>query len=121
MGTRPVTKPPDDGLPSSGASNNFLSGLGGDDTLVGGAGNDTLAGGSGADTHVFTGAFGQDTVTDFYAAAGLSDVIRFTTDGASRSRMLFEGRTSDAAVTNPDSSSHAYSVFSRRDSRGTPE
>ena len=62
------------------ASNNFLSGLGGDDTLVGGAGNDTLAGGSGADTHVFTGAFGQDTVTDFYAAAGVSDMIRFSTD-----------------------------------------
>ena len=67
-------------LITGNASNNFLSGLGGDDTLVGGAGNDTLAGGSGADTHVFTGAFGQDTVTDFYAAAGVSDMIRFSTD-----------------------------------------
>src|SRR5262245_13818821 len=33
--------------------------------------------------------------------------IRLTTDAGSRSRMLFDGRTSDAAVTNPDISSHA--------------
>ena len=34
--------------------------------------------------------------------------------------MLFVGRTSAAAVTNPDISSQAYSVCSERDSRGTP-
>ena len=62
------------------AANNFLYGYGGDDTLIGAGGNDTLSGGSGVDTFVFTGAFGQDTIIDFYAAPGASDVIRFTTD-----------------------------------------
>ena len=35
--------------------------------------------------------------------------------------MLFDGRTSDAAVTKPAISSQAYSVFSSRLSRVTPE
>lgn len=40
-----------------------LSGGAGNDTLVGGAGNDHLDGGEGNDTAVFTGAFGQYTVS----------------------------------------------------------
>ena len=39
---------------------------------------------------------------------------------ASRSSTLLLGRTSDAAVMNPASSSHANSVFSSRLSRVTP-
>ena len=35
--------------------------------------------------------------------------------------MLFDGRTSAAAVTMPDISSQANSACSSRDSRGTPE
>ena len=52
-------------------------------------------------------------------ARAKASFIRLTTDDASRSMMLFVGRTSAAAVTNPDISSHAYNVCSRRDSRGT--
>ena len=46
--------------------------------------------------------------------------IRLTTDDASRSSTLFDGRTYAAAVTNPAISSHAYRTFSSLDSRGTP-
>src|SRR5438094_7547770 len=46
--------------------------------------------------------------------------IRFFTELTSRSSTLFVGRTSDAAVTKPASSSHAKSVFSSRLSRDTP-
>jgi len=42
----------------------------GDDVLWGGAGNDTLTGGPGRDLFVCSPAGGQDTITDFDAAAG---------------------------------------------------
>jgi Ca2+-binding RTX toxin-like protein len=80
--------------------NDVLYGLSGNDILDGGAGNDVLNGGSviaaadddvlsggdGADVFVFTqdlsGAqpwgFGQDRVTDFWAGAGATDVIKIT-------------------------------------------
>ena len=56
----------------------------------------------------------------FTPRANALSFIRFTTDFASRSRTLLLGRTSDAAVTNPASSSQAKSVFSSRLSRVTP-
>nr|WP_281432989.1 cadherin domain-containing protein [Microvirga terrestris] len=40
-----------------------LQGDGGNDTLIGGAGNDTLVGGAGMNTGVFSGAFGDYTIT----------------------------------------------------------
>ena len=46
--------------------------------------------------------------------------MRFFTELASRSSTLLLGRTSDAAVMKPASSSHANSVFSSRLSRVTP-
>ena len=56
----------------------------------------------------------------FTARANALSFIRLITDAASRSRTLLLGRTSAAAVTNPAISSHANSVCSSRDSRGTP-
>lgn len=45
--------------------------------LTGGAGTDILQGGEGADEFVFGAGFGTDTILDFAAGAGLSDVITF--------------------------------------------
>ncbi|TFL18381.1 hypothetical protein [Jannaschia formosa] len=45
--------------------NDILQGGAGDDLLRGGAGDDTLTGGEGADTFLFTGARGDNVVTDF--------------------------------------------------------
>src|SRR6185436_19966214 len=55
------------------------------------------------------------------ARANALSFIRLMTEGASRSRTLFDGRTRAAAVTNPAISSHAKSAFSSRLSRATPE
>ena len=59
------------------ASNDFLGGGDGEDTLLGGGGNDTLTGGSGADiliggagADVFI-VSGADTITDFDASTGI--------------------------------------------------
>ena len=51
------------------------------------------------------GAAAQIVAVD--ARAKALSFIRLMTDEASRSRMLFDGRTSDAAVTKPDISSQA--------------
>ena len=48
-----------------GVGNDTLSGSSGNDVINGGAGNDLLFGGSDLDRFVFTGAFGNDTITDF--------------------------------------------------------
>src|SRR5262249_47234149 len=56
----------------------------------------------------------------FTPRANALSFIRFFTELASRSRMLLLGRTYDAAVMKPASSSHAKSVFSSRLSRATP-
>ncbi|MEO0861148.1 MAG: S8 family serine peptidase [Pseudomonadota bacterium] len=55
-----------------GGGNDRLLGQVNADTLVGGAGNDTLTGGTAGDTFIFTGNFGQDTISDF----GFADVAR---------------------------------------------
>lgn len=47
-----------------------------DDTLNGGAGDDTLTGGRGNDTFVFETGMGHDTITDFAAGLGATDVIQ---------------------------------------------
>lgn len=47
-----------------------------DDTLNGGAGDDTLTGGRGNDTFVFEAGMGHDTITDFAAGLGITDVIQ---------------------------------------------
>ncbi|MBT0962389.1 calcium-binding protein [Denitromonas iodatirespirans] len=56
-----------------GADN--LYGGEGDDVLIGGAGNDYLVGDAGSDTYVFGRGDGQDTVSNYDAAAGSVDVI----------------------------------------------
>ncbi|ATN32509.1 hypothetical protein ACO34A_01630 [Rhizobium sp. ACO-34A] len=47
---------------------NSINGQGGDDTITTGAGNDVI---------VFRPNFGMDTITDFQAGAGASDVLEF--------------------------------------------
>ena len=63
-----------DNLLSGGLGNDTLNGDAGNDTLIGGAGADILTGGSGKDAFVVSTAdlsgTGDDTVTDYSAAAG---------------------------------------------------
>jgi hypothetical protein len=46
------------------AGNDYIEGGIGDDKLTGGTGDDTLIGGTGKDNYIFTGLFGNDTITD---------------------------------------------------------
>jgi RTX calcium-binding nonapeptide repeat (4 copies)/Lipase (class 3) len=48
----------------SGQGADVLIGGGGDDILDGGDGNDILVGGAGQDSYLFSGAWGNDTITD---------------------------------------------------------
>ncbi|MGX1788181.1 calcium-binding protein [Bosea sp. NPDC055332] len=48
----------------------------GDDILTGGRGDNRLTGGSGSDVFVFASGFGKDTITDFVAGSGATDVIQ---------------------------------------------
>jgi Ca2+-binding RTX toxin-like protein len=48
-----------------GSGDDILIGGRGNDIISGGAGNDVLTGGSGNNTFVFSGDFGDDTITDF--------------------------------------------------------
>jgi Ca2+-binding RTX toxin-like protein len=66
-----------------GAGNDTLTGNAGNDILDGGAGNDTLNGGTGNDTYLFGRGYGQDTIVDYDAAAGNTDVARFLDNIAS--------------------------------------
>ncbi|MGE4325403.1 MAG: calcium-binding protein, partial [Pseudodonghicola sp.] len=70
-------------LLQGGDSNDLLKGLGGNDTLEGGDGNDKLdggngndmlAGGAGFDRFIFSGKFGNDTISDF-RTAGIKEKI----------------------------------------------
>ncbi|WP_281173396.1 calcium-binding protein [Xenophilus azovorans] len=65
-------------LGGEGADN--LYGGAGDDMLIGGAGNDRLEGGTGNDAYVFGRGDGKDSVYDYDAAAGNSDVALFGED-----------------------------------------
>jgi len=51
---------------------NAVVGAAGNDTLDGGAGNDTLTGSGGNDVFRFMAGFGNDTITDFTAHAGVA-------------------------------------------------
>jgi Ca2+-binding RTX toxin-like protein len=62
------------------ATNNTISGAGGDDILVGGAGNDAMTGGAGSNAFVFRSGFGRDTISDFKAGLGVTDIIEFDSD-----------------------------------------
>jgi Ca2+-binding RTX toxin-like protein len=56
---------------------NLLTGFAGADQLDGAAGNDTLNGGAEADIYQFARGYGQDTVQDNDATAGVKDRIQF--------------------------------------------
>ncbi|WP_302794944.1 calcium-binding protein [Ralstonia pseudosolanacearum] len=66
----------DDAL-QGGAGNDTLYGGNGNDTLEGGSGNDYLTGEGGSDTYVFNSGWGQDTIGNYDASSGRSDVIEF--------------------------------------------
>ncbi|MPY69176.1 MAG: hypothetical protein GEU92_03715 [Alphaproteobacteria bacterium] len=51
-----------------------LYGDAGDDVLDGGAGHDELAGGAGRDRFLFSGTFGDDTISDFTTAVDVIDL-----------------------------------------------
>jgi len=63
-----------------GAGDDTLTGGTGADTLWGSAGDDMLTGGSGADRFAFTGASGNDSITDFDLS---DDTLYFTNTAAS--------------------------------------
>ena len=58
---------------------NVITGNGATNELNGFEGNDTLIGAGGNDIFVFTGSFGQDTITDFSAGPAAGDRIRLET------------------------------------------
>src|SRR5262245_54802095 len=66
-----------------GAGNETLVATNGATVLIGGPG-DTLTGGKGADTYVFTGLFGQNTITNYHANKDIIDLAhsQLTTLGA---------------------------------------
>ncbi|SFK89106.1 FG-GAP repeat-containing protein [Pseudovibrio ascidiaceicola] len=65
----------------TGPANETITGTGGADSLNGGAGDDMLTGGASSDVFIFSGSeFGNDTITDFEAGAGSSDIIQFDSD-----------------------------------------
>ncbi|MEF9387617.1 calcium-binding protein [Ralstonia solanacearum species complex bacterium KE056] len=66
----------DDAL-QGGSGNDTLYGGVGNDTLEGGTGNDYLTGEGGSDTYVFNSGWGQDTIGNYDASTGRSDVIEF--------------------------------------------
>ena len=57
------------------AGNNIIRAAAGDDKIEGLGGSDTLTGGLGNDTFIFRSGSGVDTITDFAAGSGASDVI----------------------------------------------
>jgi Ca2+-binding RTX toxin-like protein len=64
------------------AGANTLNGGAGTDFLTGGGGNDILTGGTGNDTFNFSAGFGKDTLTDFTAGLGATDVLHLTLGAA---------------------------------------
>jgi trimeric autotransporter adhesin len=60
------------------AGANMINGGAGDDIITGGAGADTLIGGLGTDTFNFAAGFGKDTIIDFTAGLGATDVLHLT-------------------------------------------
>ncbi|STR00259.1 Cyclolysin [Kingella potus] len=82
---------------NGGSGFDKLFGGEGNDALNGGAGDDHLDGGAGNDTYVFGKGFGQDIVSNYDAAAGRKDTIRFT-DGQKQSDFHFTRSNSDLVI-----------------------
>ncbi|MCH8863210.1 MAG: hypothetical protein IID51_11945 [Proteobacteria bacterium] len=78
-----------------GDGNDLLAGLAGDDTLIGGAGADRLIGGAGADTFVFSGTWGDDTVTDFEDGV---DLLDFSGSGLGFADLTISQSASDTLI-----------------------
>jgi serralysin len=64
------------------ATANWINGRSGNDYLIGGGGADTLIGEAGSDTFDFAAGFGLDTIADFTAGLGVTDVIRLSLGSA---------------------------------------
>jgi len=62
---------------ASTSGNDTIIGFNVADIINAGAGNDTITGGGGNDAFVFKPNFGKDTITDFWAGAGSTDVLNF--------------------------------------------
>lgn len=67
-----------DNLLTGSSGTNSLGGGDGAHTLIGGAGNDALTGGLGNNTFYFAAGFAQDTISDFTAGSGVTDIISFS-------------------------------------------
>ncbi|MEO1194072.1 MAG: endonuclease/exonuclease/phosphatase family protein [Pseudomonadota bacterium] len=75
-----------------GGGDDSIEGGNGQDILAGGTGDDVLSGGSGLDRFVFTGDFGDDTITDFDANEDQIQVLSAATQN------LQVSETSDGVV-----------------------
>ncbi len=62
---------------ASTSGNDTIIGFNVADIINAGAGNDTITGGGGNDAFLFKPNFGKDTITDFWAGAGSTDVLNF--------------------------------------------
>ncbi len=65
-----------------------LIGNSSNNTLTSTAGNDVLVGAGGTDTFSFSGAFGQDIITDFAATGAAHDVIKLSGTGLNSGTVL---------------------------------
>ncbi len=81
-----------------GSGNDTLYGGNGNDTLEGGSGNDYLTGEGGSDTYVFNSGWGQDTIGNYDASSGRSDVIAFG-DGIATDQLWFRRVNADLEVS----------------------
>ena len=90
----------------------MLNGAGGIDYLLGGNGNDILTGGTGADVFVFDKAFGQDTITDFWAGLGRTDRVQLlNTDMHSWADILAHAHDTTAGVVLSVNAGHDTITF----------
>jgi Ca2+-binding RTX toxin-like protein len=85
-----------------GGGNDVLNGSGGDDRFIGGGGNDTLTGGRGADTFIFTGAPGNDTITDFTSGTDKIDLSAYGITSAHVTTTTAGGNTTLSVDSNKD-------------------
>lgn len=79
-----------------GAGADRLLGGGGRDRLLGGPGNDTLSGGKGPDRYIFSGSFGNDTITDFDTGARPDKIDLSGVDGLDSFEALMSEKATEA-------------------------